>query len=129
MVSNLLPLTYNLPHWLYCFRLVRDPRANYRQSLKVLQHAKTTIPDMVTKTSIMLGMGESDVEVLQTLKGSVVLSCWYLRCALVYTDLRTAGVDCVTLGQYMQPTKRHLKVCTLSVNAYWFIYSIGVTGY
>ena len=50
-------------------RLVRDPRANYQQSLQVLQHAKTIIPDMVTKSSIMLGMGEADVEVLQTLKG------------------------------------------------------------
>ena len=52
----------------------------------MLQHAKTTIPDMVTKSSIMLGMGESDVEVFQTLKGTVVLSCliiydvpWFLQ--------------------------------------------------
>jgi len=73
--------------------LVRDPRAKYRQSLMVLEEAKKHDPNMVTKTSIMLGFGETDEEVLQTMK-----------------DLRTAGVDCVTLGQYMQPTKMHLKV-------------------
>lgn len=48
---------------------------------------------MVTKSSLMLGLGESDEEVLQALK-----------------DLRDANVDCVTLGQYMQPTRLHLKV-------------------
>lgn len=73
--------------------LVRDPRAKYRQSLRVLEEAKKHDPAMITKTSIMLGFGETDEEVLQTMK-----------------DLRTAGVDCVTLGQYMQPTKMHLKV-------------------
>ncbi|XP_065191501.1 lipoyl synthase, mitochondrial-like [Sycon ciliatum] len=73
--------------------LVRDPRANFRQSLAVLEHAKKVTPDLVTKSSIMLGMGETDGQILQALK-----------------DLRMAGVDCVTLGQYMQPTKRHMKV-------------------
>ncbi|CAD0198596.1 unnamed protein product [Chrysodeixis includens] len=72
---------------------VRDPRAGYRQTLKVLQTAKEVNPDLITKSSIMLGLGESDQQVEQTMK-----------------DLREAGVDCVTLGQYMQPTKRHLKV-------------------
>nr|XP_045581592.1 lipoyl synthase, mitochondrial-like isoform X2 [Procambarus clarkii] len=72
---------------------VRDPRAKYRQSLGVLEHAKTTKADLVTKSSIMLGLGETDDEILQTMK-----------------DLRNAGVECVTLGQYMQPTKRHLRV-------------------
>jgi lipoic acid synthetase len=72
---------------------VRDRRATYRQSLQVLEHAKATTPTLITKSSIMLGCGEQDSEVLQTLK-----------------DLRTAGVDAVTLGQYMQPTKRHMKV-------------------
>ena len=47
----------------------------------------------MTKTSIMLGLGESDDEVRRTME-----------------ELREVGVDCVTLGQYMQPTKRHLKV-------------------
>lgn len=72
---------------------VRDPRAKYRQTLKVLEHAKTCQPHLVTKTSIMLGLGEKDEEVEQTMK-----------------DLRDVGVECLTLGQYMQPTKRHLKV-------------------
>jgi len=72
---------------------VRDPRAKYRQSLKVLEHVKKVHPNLVTKTSIMLGLGEKDEEVEQTMK-----------------DLRDVGVDCLTLGQYMQPTKRHLKV-------------------
>ncbi|CAK1578860.1 unnamed protein product [Parnassius mnemosyne] len=72
---------------------VRDRRAGYRQTLKVLETAKEVNPDLVTKSSIMLGLGETDQQVEQTLK-----------------DLRSAGVDCVTLGQYMQPTKRHLKV-------------------
>ena len=49
--------------------LARDPRASYEQSLEVLRHVKTVKPDMVTKTSLMLGMGETDEEVLQTLKG------------------------------------------------------------
>jgi len=72
---------------------VRDPRAKYRQTLAVLSHVKQFKPSMVTKTSIMLGLGETDEEVRQTM-----------------TDLREVGVDCLTLGQYMQPTKRHLKV-------------------
>lgn len=93
---------------------VRDMRAGYRQSLNVLEAAKKYgaehlasiehIEDggsnmtkaerrFLTKSSIMLGFGESDDDVKKTLK-----------------DLRLANVDCVTLGQYMQPTKRHLKV-------------------
>merc|ERR1711956_159074 len=72
---------------------VRDPRAKYRQSLAVLKHVKKVQPELVTKTSIMLGLGEKDEEVEQTMQ-----------------DLRAVGVDCLTLGQYMQPTKRHLKV-------------------
>lgn len=66
---------------------------HFRQSLSTLEAAKSYNPDLITKSSIMLGLGETDDEVEQTL-----------------TDLRNAGVDCVTLGQYMQPTKRHLKV-------------------
>lgn len=73
--------------------LVRDRRAKYRQSLATLQHAKSVRPELVTKTSIMLGCGETDAEVEQTLH-----------------DLRDANVDVVTFGQYMRPTKRHMKV-------------------
>jgi lipoic acid synthetase len=72
---------------------VRDRRAGFRQSLKVLHHAKKTNPDLITKSSIMLGCGETDEEVLHALEA-----------------LRQAEVDCVTLGQYMRPTKRHMKV-------------------
>lgn len=74
-------------------RMVRDPRANYRQSLFVLKHAKSVKPDLITKTSIMLGFGETDDQIKR---------CMH--------DLREIGVDCLTLGQYMQPTRRHLKV-------------------
>ncbi|XP_065209740.1 lipoyl synthase, mitochondrial [Planococcus citri] len=72
---------------------VRDRRANYRQTMEVLRTVKEINPDLVTKSSIMLGLGETDEQVHQTL-----------------IDLRQSGVDCVTLGQYMQPTKTHLKV-------------------
>lgn len=72
---------------------VRDKRAKYRQSLDVLKAAKSFNGELLTKSSIMLGLGETDDEVLQTMK-----------------DLRNSGVDCLTLGQYMQPTKRHLQV-------------------
>lgn len=72
---------------------VRDRRATYRQTLKVLEEVKTANPKLITKTSIMLGLGETDAQVEQTMQ-----------------DLRAVGVDCLTLGQYMQPTKRHLKV-------------------
>lgn len=76
-------------------RWVRDRRANYKQSLSVLEHAKKVNPNLITKTSIMLGHGETDEEIVQT-----------------FQDLLNIGVDCVTLGQYLQPTKRHMKVDT-----------------
>ncbi|NXF19700.1 LIAS protein, partial [Rhodinocichla rosea] len=72
---------------------VRDPRANFEQSVRVLKHAKEVQPGVISKTSIMLGLGETDEQVYSTMK-----------------LLREADVDCLTLGQYMQPTKRHLKV-------------------
>lgn len=72
---------------------VRDRRASYRQTLKVLEMVKERDPSRYTKSSLMLGLGESDEEVFQTLK-----------------DLREVGCDVVTFGQYLQPTKRHLKV-------------------
>ncbi|XP_060772497.1 lipoyl synthase, mitochondrial isoform X2 [Neoarius graeffei] len=74
-------------------RYVRDPRANFDQSLAVLRHAKSVKPSILTKTSIMLGLGETDTQIRSTLE-----------------ELKDSGVDCLTLGQYMQPTKRHLKV-------------------
>lgn len=72
---------------------VRDRRATYRQTLGVLSEAKRINPKLITKSSIMLGLGETDEQVEQTMN-----------------DLRSVGVDCLTLGQYMQPTTRHIKV-------------------
>lgn len=91
---------------------VRDPRAKYRQSLEVLRRAKEAQPGLITKTSIMLGVGETDEEVMQTLKGE---SVYPEHRSLMLTerlnaDLRANNVDVVTFGQYMRPTKRHMKV-------------------
>ena len=72
---------------------VRDPRAGYGQTLAVLRHAKRHRPDVLTKSSLMLGLGEMDDE---------------LRAAM--DDLRAADVDVLTLGQYLRPTPHHLPV-------------------
>ncbi|KNB41833.1 hypothetical protein JH06_5457 [Blastocystis sp. subtype 4] len=72
---------------------VRDPRAHYRQSLSVLEIAKDHNPKLLTKTSIMLGLGETREEIIQCLK-----------------DIRNSGIDIVTFGQYLRPTKNHLPV-------------------
>ena len=72
---------------------VRDPRAGYDQSLQVLEWVKKQSPSIYTKSSLMLGLGETKTEVLETLK-----------------DLRTVGCDVITFGQYLQPAKRHLPV-------------------
>ncbi len=74
-------------------RSVRDPRANYRQSLHVLDTVKKLNPSIYTKSSIMLGLGEGDDEVVQSMK-----------------DLRALGVDIFTIGQYLRPSDWHLKV-------------------
>jgi lipoyl synthase len=72
---------------------VRDRRATFRQSLAVLKTAKEAREDLITKTSIMLGLGETEEELWETLR-----------------ELRKVGVDVVTFGQYMRPTKRHMAV-------------------
>jgi lipoic acid synthetase len=72
---------------------VRDRRANYRQSLRVLETVKVLNPRMFTKSSLMLGLGEADEEILQAMR-----------------DLRAVGVDILTLGQYLRPSPRHLEV-------------------
>lgn len=72
---------------------VRDPRAGYRKTLDVLAHAKQHRPDVITKTSLMLGLGETDDEIMATMD-----------------DLREVGVDILTLGQYLRPTPNHLPV-------------------
>ncbi|OQV25569.1 Lipoyl synthase, mitochondrial [Hypsibius exemplaris] len=92
-VSGLEVYAHNIETVERLQKFVRDPRAGYKQSLAVLRQAKRTKPSLLTKSSIMLGHGETDAEILKTMQ-----------------DLREADVDCVTLGQYMQPTKRHLKV-------------------
>lgn len=72
---------------------VRDPRAGYQQTLDVLAHAKQHRPEVLTKTSLMLGLGEITEEVIETMN-----------------DLRAIGVDIVTFGQYLRPTVNHLPV-------------------
>jgi lipoic acid synthetase len=72
---------------------VRDPRAGYEQTVAVLRHAKRHRPEVLTKTSLMLGLGEQDREIMETMD-----------------DLRAANVDILTLGQYLRPTPNHLAV-------------------
>ena len=72
---------------------VRDIRANYAQSLLVLENAKRMNPKVYTKSSIMLGLGETDEEVIKSMK-----------------DLREVNVDILTLGQYLRPTDWHIPI-------------------
>ena len=72
---------------------VRDPRAGYGQTLELLARVKRLLPGALTKSSLMLGLGESEDEVLAALR-----------------DLRAAGVDFLTLGQYLRPSAGHLPV-------------------
>jgi lipoic acid synthetase len=73
--------------------IVRDPRAGYRQTLDVLGIAKQLRPDLLTKTSLMLGLGEDEDEVVQAMD-----------------DLRAVDADILTFGQYLRPTRNHLPV-------------------
>ncbi|OAX83745.1 lipoyl synthase, mitochondrial [Emergomyces africanus] len=72
---------------------VRDRRATFQQSLRVLKAAKIAKPDLITKTSLMLGLGETEAQLWDALKA-----------------LRAVDIDIVTFGQYMRPTKRHMAV-------------------
>jgi lipoic acid synthetase len=72
---------------------VRDPRVGYRQSLDVLSAIKRMDPTRYTKSSLMVGLGETEEEVLTSMQ-----------------HIRDEGVDFLTLGQYLRPTKRHLAV-------------------
>ncbi len=72
---------------------VRDPRASYEQTLAVLAHAKKHNINILTKTSLMLGLGETDAEVDEAMD-----------------DLRAVGVDILTFGQYLRPTPNHLAI-------------------
>ncbi|HEX2520034.1 MAG TPA: lipoyl synthase [Castellaniella sp.] len=73
--------------------VVRDVRAGYHQTLDVLKFAKEYAPQTLTKTSMMLGLGETDEEIEQTMD-----------------DIRAHNVDILTMGQYMRPTQNHLPV-------------------
>ena len=72
---------------------VRDPRSTYRKSLSVLKMAKQLNPGQLTKSSIMVGVGETPDEVLEAM-----------------ADLRQNGVDFLTIGQYLRPSRRHLPI-------------------
>jgi lipoic acid synthetase len=72
---------------------VRDARAGYDQTLEVLARMRREFPGIVTKSSIMVGLGEGEGELLAAMQ-----------------DLRSAGVEILTLGQYLRPSARHLPV-------------------
>jgi lipoic acid synthetase len=72
---------------------VRDKRANYDQSLAILGHAKKRAPERFTKTSLMLGLGETEAEIEAAMD-----------------DARRVGIEIFTMGQYLQPSKKHLPV-------------------
>ena len=91
--SNLEVFAQNLETVRRLTRRVRDPRAGYDQTLKVLYHAKQNSPKIITKTSLMLGLGETEEEIL-----------------VAFEDIKRVGVDVLTLGQYMRPTINHLPV-------------------
>lgn len=90
---------------------VRDNRAGYQKTLDVLAYAKKYKPSIFTKTSLMLGLGETDDEVIQTMR-----------------DLRGHGVDILTIGQYLQPTRNHLPVLRyVSIEQFNYFREIGLS--
>ena len=91
--AGLVTYAQNLETVARLTRQVRDPRAGYAQTLRVLEFAKRHAPATLTKSSLMLGLGETDAEIRQALD-----------------DLRAAQVDIVTLGQYLRPSPNHLPV-------------------
>ena len=86
-------IAHNIETTLSLTPKVRDPRANYWQSLSVLRNVKKISPRTYTKSSIMVGLGETEEEVVAAM-----------------THLRKAGVDFLTVGQYLRPSSRHLPV-------------------
>jgi len=74
-------------------KIVRDRRASFGQSLEILRKAKEVRPELLTKTSLMVGIGETDEEIEEAMR-----------------MIREAGVDMITLGQYLQPSLKHLPV-------------------
>jgi lipoic acid synthetase len=75
------------------FPRVRPGRSRYRLSLRVLARAKELAPGGLTKSGLMVGLGEETQEIVQTMR-----------------DLRASGVDILTIGQYLQPTARHVRI-------------------
>ena len=74
-------------------KIVRDSRASFSQSISILKEAKNLRPDILTKSSLMVGVGETDEEVEEAMN-----------------LLREAGVDIITIGQYLQPSWKHLSI-------------------
>ena len=73
--------------------IVRDKRASFSQSIKILKEAKRLRPDIITKSSLMVGVGETNEELVEAMK-----------------LVRDAGVDLLTIGQYLAPSSKHLAV-------------------
>jgi lipoic acid synthetase len=86
-------IAHNIETTLSLTPKVRDPRANYWQSLSVLRNVKKVNPRIFTKSSVMVGLGETEEEVV-----------------LAMAHLRRAGVDFLTVGQYLRPSSRNLPV-------------------
>ena len=86
-------IAHNIETTLSLTSKVRDPRAGYWQSLSVLRNVKKLNPHTFTKSSIMVGLGETEEEVIEAM-----------------THLRLACVDFLTIGQYLRPSKRHVAV-------------------
>lgn len=89
--SGIVVLAHNIETIDRLTKFVRDGRATYKQSLQLLKNSKKIAPHIYTKSSIMLGLGETLDEVIQAMK-----------------DLRAAGGDMLTLGQYLQPSSSHI---------------------
>lgn len=85
-------MNHNLETVARLYRQAR-PGADYRHSLRLLSEFRTRFPGIPTKSGLMVGLGETDEEILQVMR-----------------DLRTHGVEMLTIGQYLQPTKGHLPV-------------------
>jgi lipoic acid synthetase len=85
-------MNHNLETVPRLYRMAR-PGADYAHSLKLLQDFKARFPGIPTKSGIMVGLGETDEEILQVMR-----------------DLRSHGVDMLTVGQYLQPSSGHLPV-------------------
>ena len=85
-------LNHNIESVERLFPRVR-PKGDYRRSIELLAQAKEWAPEMITKSGVIAGMGESKDEIVETM-----------------ADLREADVDVLTIGQYLRPTEKHIKI-------------------